>query len=120
MRLYLDDDSASHLLTRLLQKAGHDVQIPADVGLDGREDPVHLAHAIKEDRVLLSHNYRDFELLHLLILQAQGHHPGIFVVRQDNDPRRDLTARGIVRAIQKLLAAAVPMRDEYVILNHWR
>ena len=35
MRIYLDDNTASALLVRLLQKAGHDVQAPADVGLAG-------------------------------------------------------------------------------------
>jgi hypothetical protein len=40
MRLYLDDDSAGALLTRYLAQAGHDVEIPADVGLTGDDDPV--------------------------------------------------------------------------------
>jgi hypothetical protein len=48
------------------------------------------------------------------------HHPGIFVVRRDNNPKRDLDERGIVRAISKLLAAAVQLPDHFHILNHWR
>jgi hypothetical protein len=32
MRLYLDDDSASLLLARLLRQAGHDVQVPGGAG----------------------------------------------------------------------------------------
>jgi hypothetical protein len=28
----------------LLAQAGHDVQVPADVGLSGDDDPVHLGH----------------------------------------------------------------------------
>jgi predicted nuclease of predicted toxin-antitoxin system len=120
MKLYLDDDSASLRLTQLLRKAGHDVQIPADVGLRGRKDPVHLRHAIGADRICVTKNYKDFEELHLLVLGAQGHHPGIWVVRNDNNPKRDLDAPGIVRAIAKLLAAKVPIADDYIILNHWR
>jgi hypothetical protein len=58
MRLYLDDDSASALLARLLRQAGHDVQLPVEVGMSGEDDPVHLAHAIREGRVCLSHNHR--------------------------------------------------------------
>ena len=69
---------------------------------------------------MLSYNHDDFELLHLLIEQAQGHHPGGLIVRRDNDPKRDLKAAGIVRAIRNLEAAGVPIRDEYIILNHWR
>jgi predicted nuclease of predicted toxin-antitoxin system len=120
MKLYLDDDSASALLQRLLQVAGHDVQVPAEVGLSGQTDTIHVAHAINQDRVCLTRNYRDFEHLHLLILQARGHHPGILVVRRDNDPRRNLSPRDIVRAIRNLEAAGVSLPDRYVILNHWQ
>jgi predicted nuclease of predicted toxin-antitoxin system len=120
MRLYLDDDSASILLARLLHQAGHDVQQPADVAISGEDDSVHLAHAVREDRVLLSHNYRDFENLHDLVMAVGGRYPGILVVRKDNDPRRDLHERGIVRAIAKMLSAGVPVADQYTVLNHWR
>jgi predicted nuclease of predicted toxin-antitoxin system len=120
MNLYLDDDSVDAVLIRLLRQAGHNVQIPADVGTSGEDDSVHLAHAIREDRVLLSHNHRDFRNLHNLIVQAQGHHPGILIVRKDNDPTRDLKPPGIVRAIRNLEQAGVPLRDEYHILNQWR
>jgi hypothetical protein len=120
MRLYLDDDSANPLQARLLRYAGHDVVFPRDVGLSGEPDSVHLTHAIRDTRVLLTKNYADFERLHNLIAAAQGHHAGILVVRQDNDPKRDLSPRGIVRAIAKLEAAGVPIADSYHILNHWR
>jgi uncharacterized protein (DUF433 family) len=39
MRLYLDGDSASALLTRLLRQAGHDVRVPSEVGMAGDDDP---------------------------------------------------------------------------------
>jgi hypothetical protein len=120
MRLYLDDDSADPLLAQLLENAAHEVELPKDAGLSGEADPVHLTHAIGDKRILLTKNYRDFEYLHNLIIMAQGHHPGILVVRQDNDPKRDLTTRGIVRAIARLEAAGVPIADSYHILNHWR
>src|SRR5262245_15122591 len=120
MRLYLDDDSAATLLVQRLRNAGHDVQLPHTIGLSGEPDPVHLTHAISDTRVLLTKNYRDFEYLHNLIVMAKGHHPGILVVRQDNDPKRDLTPRGIVRAIAKLETAGVPVVDSYHVLNQWR
>ena len=120
MRIYLDEDAAAPLLSKLLHKAGHDAQTPADVGNFGAADPVQLTHAIKDDRAILSHNYGDFEMLHELIMAAQGHHPGVLIVRRDNDLKRDLSPHGIVRAIKKLEAAGVPLRDGFVILNHWR
>lgn len=120
MRFHLDDDSASPLLANLLRQAGHDVQLPVDVGMKGKADPLHLAFAISEDRVCLTANHRDFVNLHHLVQRAEGHHPGILVVRYDNDPLRDLTPRGIVRAIRNLQVSGVPVRDQFVILNHWR
>ncbi|SRR6266478_6879448 len=78
MRLYLDDDSAASLLARLLQQAGHNVQLPSGVGLSGEDDAVHLTYAAKDQRVLLTGNHRDFLNLHNLILQVQGHHPVAF------------------------------------------
>ena len=120
MNLYLDDDSVDALLVRLLRHAGHDVQIPADARMSGEDDSVHLTHAIRADRVLLSHNHRDFRNLHNLVMQAQGHHAGILIVRKDNDPTRDLKPPGVVRAIRNLEQAVVPLSDEYHILNYWR
>jgi predicted nuclease of predicted toxin-antitoxin system len=120
MKIYLDDDAASALLVKLLQKAAHDVQIRGDVGMSGAPDPVHLTRSIAEDRVCITKNHDDFWILHNLIKQAQGYHAGIFVVRQDNDPSRDLTPKGIVSAIRKLEAAGVPIASEFIVLNHWR
>ena len=81
---------------------------------------MHLTHAVREDRVCLSHNHDDFRNLHNLVVAVGGHHPGILLVRKDNNPRRDFTAHGIVRAIGKLLAASVAIADQFTILNHWR
>lgn len=120
MRLYLDDDSASALLARLLAQAGHDVVVPTAAGLSGMDDPVHLTFAIRESRVLLTNNHRDFELLHDLIAEAGGRHRGILSIRRDNDPKRDLTPRGIVVAIDKLAAANLSTENQFIVLNHWR
>ena len=70
MNVYVDDDSVHGLLVRLLQRAGHDIQVPSDVGLVGRSDPVHLRYSISARRTLLSANHDDFEELHDLIRQA--------------------------------------------------
>ena len=70
--------------------------------------------------MILTRNYKDFEELHDLIGDAQGHYSGILVVRRDNDPTRDLSPKGIVNAIRKLESANVPIQDEYIVLNHWR
>ena len=68
MNLYLDDDCASRLLVHLLSTAGHDVQRPAMVDLDGASDASHLTHAIGESRVLITANSLD------LRKKGQGSH----------------------------------------------
>ena len=120
MKLYLDEDSIAGLLVRLLRQAGHDVCLPADVGLAGAQDAEHLTKAVVEDRVLLTHNHDDFKILHDLVMAVKGHHPGILAVYKENNPKRDLTKPGIVRAIAKLLASGVPIPDEFHVLNNWR
>jgi predicted nuclease of predicted toxin-antitoxin system len=120
MRIYIDEDLAAPLLVRLLVKAGHDVETPAATGLLSRSDPVQLGYAIRDQRTLPTRNYKDFEELHDLIRDAQGHHFGILVVRRDNDPTRDLNPKGVVNAIRKIEAANATVRDEYTVLNQWR
>src|SRR5262245_4202559 len=117
MRLYLDDDLASAQLVQILTKAGHDVRIPKDEGMEGKADALHFAHAIGHHRVVLSRNYTDFENLHLVVMAAQGHHPGILLVRRDNNPRRNLRPRDIARALSKIVAAGVPIADRCQPLN---
>lgn len=120
MRLYLDEDSNRSFLAQVLRQAGHDVQTPAEVGLAGAVDPVQLTQSIHDQRVFLSRNYQDFEVLHLLILRAQGHHPGILIVRRDNAKKRNLSPYDIVRAVRNLHAAGIALVDQYIILNAWQ
>lgn len=120
MRILLDEDSVHETLAALLRKDGHDVKSSMEAGLAGRSDAVQLVHAIRERRLLLSKNHADFEDLHDLIAAASGHHPGILVVRLDNDSRRDMTPRGIANAIRKLEQSGATLIDEFHILNHWR
>jgi hypothetical protein len=120
MRLYLDDDSVDTLLIRLLTQARHDVQTPANVGLIGMDDSIHLTHAAADGRVLLSYNHDDFRNLHNLIAQTGGDHPGILIVRRENNPQRDMSVRAVARAMERLVAANIPIPNQFIILNHWR
>ena len=120
MRLYLDEDIASRHLVQALRKAGHDVTTPADVGLLGESDTLQLTHAVRDDRVCLSRNSRDFKNLHNLILLCGGSHSGIFALYSDNDRRRDMKPVQIVAAIKNVCEVLVSMRNHVIDLNDWR
>ncbi len=120
MKLYLDDDSVEGVLIKLLRQAGHDVQIPADAGMSGSHDAIHLTRAVSEKRVLVSRNHGDFEELHDLVVTSGGHHPGILIVRRDNNPRRDMSHRGTIVALGKLENAGSGIEGTLQVLNHWR
>lgn len=120
MNLYLDDDSVKVSLVKLLRHAGNRVTIPADVGLAGVSDSRHFMRTIQSNLVLLTRNHDDFEDLHFLVHAAGGKHPGLLVVRSDNDPTRDMKDRDIVRAISNRERAGVPVAGELHVLNHWR
>ena len=89
-------------------------------GLTGRSDAVHLRHAASTNRVLLSANHKHFQELHDLIQETGGVHPGIMIVRYDNDRRRDLTPRGILTAVTNRIAANIPVENQFIIVNNWR
>src|SRR5690242_6507396 len=99
MRLYLDEDLASHYLIQALKKANHDVSSPAEVALLGHSDTVQLIHAASDGRICLTRNAEDFEDLHNFIVLTGGTHPGILTVHTDNDRRRDMKPAQIVAAI---------------------
>ena len=83
-------------------------------------DPRVLIYSIAQGLPVLTRDAEDFEDLHDLVIAASGHHAGILIVRFDNDPRHNLTDRGIATAITKLEASGLPIRDQIHVLNQWR
>lgn len=118
LKLYLDDCAFSYRLRRLLQEAGHDVEIPADTvpPLTGADDAEHFAHAITAKRVLLTFNPRDFKALH----NQNKQHPGILAVYQDNDPTKDMSYHDIVQAIVNLERTIDEIAGNFWILNAYK
>jgi hypothetical protein len=79
-----------------------------------------LIWAITQAVPVLAQDSEDFTDLHDLIMAAGGHHSGVLVVRFDDDPRHNLTDRGIASAIKKLESSRAPIPDCIHVLNHWR
>lgn len=93
---------------------------PLELKTAGFPDARHFRRAIQMNRVLLTHNHDDFQDLHNLITTAGGKHPGVMIVRKDNDSSKDLSPRGIVNTIRRIEHAQYATESLLVILNHWR
>ena len=115
LRLLIDEDSQDKLLVKLLREVGHDVITVNDAGLTGSRDTVVLNYAKVENRVLLTLNCRDFQILH----QATPNHPGILAVYRDANPANNMSFAAIVAAIANLQAVAVPLANQFMPLNQW-
>jgi predicted nuclease of predicted toxin-antitoxin system len=120
MRFLCDENMSDRRLASRLRARGHDPVLAIDVGLLSVSDARVLIWAIAHTLPVLTRDSEDFEDLHDLIMAAGGRHPGILVVRFDNDPRHNLTDRAIAGAISKLESSGVPLSDQINVLNQWR
>ena len=105
-RLYLDHN-VSQRLARLL-RTNHDVVSARDLRLTRLTDDAQLLAAVRDDRLLVTHNRGDFALLHDAWLTwpaafglALPPHPGILLL----DPAPHEVLSGVLEAI---LAATPP------------
>ncbi len=120
MRILIDENLSSLRLAARLQAQGHSPILAGDVGLLSVTDPRVLIFAVTQALPVLTRDSEDFEDLHDLVMVVGGHHPGILIVRFDDDPRNNLTERGIATALSKLESTGVPIRDRIHVLNQWR
>jgi predicted nuclease of predicted toxin-antitoxin system len=120
MRLLLDENMSDRRLAARLKAQGHDPVFAIDIGLLSVSDARVLSSAIAQALPVLTRDSDDFTDLHNLIMTAGGHHPGVLVVRFDNDPRHNLTDRGIASAVAKLESSGISIRDRIHVLNQWR
>jgi predicted nuclease of predicted toxin-antitoxin system len=101
MRFLIDENMGSPRLASRLRAQGHDPVLAGDAGLLSATDARVLIWAIAQGLPVLTRDSEDFEDWHDRIMAAGGHHPGILVVRFGNDPRQNLTDRGIAGAISQ-------------------
>jgi predicted nuclease of predicted toxin-antitoxin system len=120
MRILIDENMSSPRLAGRLQSVASTVVLATDVGLTTVSDAKVLAWAVAHDYSVLTRDHEDFADLHDLVITVGGHHAGILVVRFDNDPRHNLTERGIATAIGNLASSGTILADGIHVLNHWR
>ncbi len=113
MRLYVDEDVASHELLRRLSAAGHDV-IPT---VRGASDAAAWSLAQERQAVLLTMNARDFELL---AAATPGHH-GLLLVKRTGDVSQDMRAADIAAAVGNVERTyGEAKRGQVLVLNQSR
>ncbi|MGH2354417.1 MAG: DUF5615 family PIN-like protein, partial [Chloroflexota bacterium] len=84
---HIDHDVTNHV-TQSLHNYGHHAWTARDLGLEKAHDGVQLMAAAQQQRVLVSHNWKDFRLLHRTWLhwtevwQIPLQHAGILIVPQ--------------------------------------
>ena len=115
LKLLIDEDSQAKPLIKMLREAGHDVVTVNEVGLKGKIDPLVLDYARNNERILLTHNCRDFEALH----QQDPNHQGILAIYQEADSSKNMSRQAIIKAIANLEAAALDLSSQFIALNHW-
>jgi predicted nuclease of predicted toxin-antitoxin system len=111
---------SSGRLALRMRAAGHDVVLATDVGLTSVSDARVMVWAVGQSLPVMTRDHGDFADLHDLISAVGGHHPGILVVRFDNDPRHNLTERAIATALSNLESSGIALADAIHVLNHWR
>jgi hypothetical protein len=116
--LLLDENMSDRRLASRLQ--AHDPVLAIDVGLKSTTDARMFIWAIIQAVSMLTRDSEDLTDLHDLIMAAGGYHSGVLVVRFDNDPRHNLTDRGIATAITKLESSGIPIADRIHVSNQGR
>ena len=117
-QLYTDHNVAVRV-AEILHQSGHEALIARDVGLARAEDDEHLLFAVQQGRTLLTHNRKDFILLHNALCrwsaawpaQPAPHHFGILVLQQD------IGAAELSHAVDSFLASAPYLPNE---LYRWQ
>jgi predicted nuclease of predicted toxin-antitoxin system len=96
VRLLLDAHVSGPRVGRRLQASGHDVRaLDQEPALEGLEDDEVLALACAEQRILVTHNIRDFPNILRDWAAAQRSHTGAILVYGIDHREFELIARGV-------------------------
>lgn len=100
MRLLLDAHVSGPRVGRALEAAGHDVRaLDQEPQLEGLADEDVLALGAKEQRILVTHNIRDFPEIVREWMEAQRTHAGVILVYGIDHREFQLVTSGIRRLL---------------------
>ena len=115
LRLLIDEDTQDARLVLMLRTEGHDVVTVNEAGLRGQSDDVVLTYAMRDQRVVLTLNCRDFLELH----ESAETHSGVIAVYQSGELRKNMTFAQIVAALANLASSGWDFTSQFVVLNAW-
>lgn len=115
MPTFYADHNVAFQLVQLMHARGYDVTFAREQGLESASDAAHLLHAATRGRILLTHNERDFLLLHqawtlwTASWNISPRHAGVIVL-----PQQELwSPRHALHEIETVLTAAPILSNEF-------
>jgi hypothetical protein len=120
-RIYADEDPTEELTVRL-HADGHAAISVREMGHKGRTDPWQLAYAARERRILITCNYKHFEMLHEAWtswsaeweIAARVPHSGILVIPNG----REISIDKMVEIVREILAQESDLNNRYFRWRH--
>ncbi len=100
MRLLLDAHVSGPRVGASLTAAGHDVSaLDQEQSLEGLDDEEVLARAAAEERILVTHNVRDFPAIAREWAADERSHTGVILIYGIDHREFELIVRGIERCL---------------------
>jgi predicted nuclease of predicted toxin-antitoxin system len=117
VRLLLDAHVSGPRVGERLTAAEHDVRaLDNELALEGLDDEDVLALAAAEERILVTHNIRDFPAILRDWATAERSHTGVILIYGIDHREFDMIARGIQRCVE-LYPEPATWRDLAVVVN---
>ena len=117
MRFLLDAHVSGPRVGQRLTAAAYEVRaLDQELALEGLDDDEVLSLAVAEERILVTHNVRDFPAILREWAAAERSHAGVILIYGIDHREFDVIVRGIERCVE-LYPEMVMWRDLAIVIN---